>query len=135
MNNEYISGFFDADGYVTLVKMAKNRRRTIVIGFTNNKIDILEDIKSFLETSGASGIISTKKPRSANHQTSYDLKFVGFNNAKKLIPIINTRHSKKKSRFELIDELIELTPRNGKYTESISNERSIVEDKFLSITI
>lgn len=135
MNNEYISGFFDADGYVTLVKMAKNRRRTIVIGFTNNKIDILEDIKYFLETSGASGIISTKKPRSANHQTSYDLKFVGFNNAKKLIPIINTRHSKKKSRFELIDKLIELTPRNGKYTESISTARSIVEDKFLSITI
>ena len=49
MNWEYISGFFDADGCITISKPTKNKNKTIQISFHNNEIEILENIKKSIK--------------------------------------------------------------------------------------
>lgn len=62
MNWKYISGFFDADGSITLTRNTKNSNKTIQVSFHNNELDILEKIKTFIfENLNVNGSISRKK--------------------------------------------------------------------------
>ena len=49
MNMNYISGFFDADGSITLSVMGKREFRTVKIDFTNTKKSILLEIQEYLK--------------------------------------------------------------------------------------
>ncbi len=131
MNWEYIAGFFDADGSVTIAKCSKGRQRSPQISFHNNEIDILIAIQAFIfKELSIKGHISRKKKAKEHHGQQYDLKYVNFPKCIKLVNNINTIHSKKKNRFGIISKLYSLTPRNGKYTEDILEQRNILELEF-----
>jgi hypothetical protein len=117
----YITGFFDADGYVTLIKSSKkDTSKTPVIGFTNTQCVILETIQTCLKTDfQLTGHISTKKVAKENHAVGYDLKYTGTA-ALKLAELIFTLslHPKKMHRLSLLICCYKnVVPRNGKYTE------------------
>ena len=131
MNWNYITGFFDADGSVTLITRSKGRQKSPQISFHNNDLNILMNIESFIfKTLNLKGHISKKKRTKEHHGQSYDLKYSDFNKCVKIIENIESIHEKKSKRFELIKEIKNLTPRNGKYTEIILNKRKQLEIKF-----
>jgi intein-encoded DNA endonuclease-like protein len=133
MNWEYITGFFDADGSVTIAKNGKGRHRSPQISFHNNELDILLAIQSFiLKELSVKGHISKKKKAKEHHGQQYDLKYVDFPKCILILKKINTLHFKKKKRFNIIEKLYLLTPRNGKYTQNLIDQKNILETEFFT---
>lgn len=131
MDWNYITGFFDADGSVTLVCRNKGRQKSPQISFHNNDLDILISIQFFIfKNLNIKGHISKKRKMKENHGQQYDLKYSDFNKCIKIIENIKSIHEKKIKRFKLIKDLKKLTPRNGKYTEDILDKRKQLEAKF-----
>ena len=134
MNKNYIAGFFDADGYITICKNSKKQEPIPTIGFTNNVKSILEEIQNFIYSkTNLKGSISLKKARCENHNDSYDLKYRGFNSCIKLIKLIPIIHPKKYKRCKLIAKIHSYTPRNGKYSPEILEKRRELCEEFLHI--
>lgn len=133
MNWEYISGFFDADGCISLTSTHRGKNKTIQLSFHNNEKDIIDSIQAFiLDELGVKGHISLKKARQETHKDSYDLKYV-YVNALKVANNLVSKHPKKKRKIELYNLIQEKTKRNGKYTEQEIQERKILEEQFFQI--
>ena len=131
MDWNYITGFFDADGSVTLTVRSKGRQRSPQISFHNNELSILVDIQSFIfRTLNIKGHISKKKKVKECHGQAYDLKYYDFNKCIKIIDNIKSIHEKKIKRFNIIREINNLTPRNGKYNDTILEKRNQLEIEF-----
>lgn len=131
MNWDYISGFFDADGSITMTSPSKNKNKTIQVSFHNNELNILTDIEKFINNDlNIKGIISLKKAKKKTHSDSYELKYTfqrGYIVSQKLISI----HPKKKYRIEIYDEIQKFTKRNGKYSkEELEHRNSLIEEFF-----
>lgn len=132
MNKSYVSGFFDADGYVTVMKPNSNEEPTVVIGFTNCYLTILLSIQELLSTElDIKGVIRTKKPSKENHSVAYDLRFRGIKKCLLLAAYLESVHPKKRFRLDLIKELSSNTPRNGKYTEEVKQKRNYIVQQML----
>jgi len=118
MNIQYITGFFDADGSITLSKTSKDSTyRTIKIDFTNVELAVLKEIEYYLLQQGIKGYFATKPARKATHQISYALSYK-YNNALKLCKLIQSKHPKKLHRINTILKYHNIvTKRNGKYTD------------------
>lgn len=117
MNWDYITGFFDADGSITACVMHKGGNRTIQVSFSNNEIDILNQIKDFIEKDiGIKGHISKKKTYSLNHNTPYELSYRYLNGLKVANKMLSI-HPKKLHRIKIYNLIQANTKRNGKYTE------------------
>ena len=68
MSWDYISGFFDADGSLTLTINKAQQFKTVQLSFHNNELSILEEIRQFIENElGIKGSIATKKPEKEAH--------------------------------------------------------------------
>lgn len=132
MNKSYVSGFFDADGYITIAKPNSNEEPTVTIGFTNCYLDILLNIQKCLEKDlDIKGTIKTKKAYKENHSVSYDLRFRGIKKGLLLSDYLESAHPKKRSRLDLIKDLNRYTPKNGQYTEEIKQKRNEIVQKML----
>jgi hypothetical protein len=132
MNTQWLSGFFDADGYITLVKSNKSDvAKHVAVGFTNTEKSILLEIQSYITSKyNLKGYISTKKIKKENHKTGYDLKY-SFDNGLSLIFLVNTIHPKKKHRKKVVlDEYKSVVKRNGKYSSEDLQKLSDFETKF-----
>lgn len=119
ITDEYISGFFDADGSISMGRASKNDPfKTIKIDFTNTQLSILLEIKQYLlEKYGIPTAISTKPAKSENHQVSYTLSASSNQRCFELCKIIKSRHPKKKHRINTILKYHNIvTKRNGKYS-------------------
>ena len=133
MNWEYISGFFDADGCITLTAKSSGKNKTIQISFHNNELEILQEIQSFiLQELNVKGHISLKKARKEQHKDSYDLKYV-YQNGLKVANMLNLKHPKKKRKIEIYNLIQRKTKRNGKYNEQELLERNNLEKAFFQI--
>lgn len=133
MTWEYISGFFDADGYITLSRVKKNAHRTPVIGFTNVEITILETIRDFIKAElNINGFISTKRKKGTND--SYDLQYNYLPKTVAMGKKMKSIHRKKKHRLNMVvEQLPSIVPRNGKYTKEQLLKREEFEERFYSI--
>ena len=131
MNWDYITGFFDADGSITLARVSRDTNKCPQLSFHNNELDILINIKDFIEKElNIKGFISKKRKVKEHHGQAYDLKYVNFPKCLKIINHLKSIHSKKVKRFEVISKLYPLTPRNGKYTKEMFEQRIILEQEF-----
>lgn len=134
MNWEYISGFFDADGHITLSTTNKGKNKTVCVGFTNIDLRLLEEIKEFIdiEISGK-GSISKRTSKEEHHSTCYNLVY-RYNLGLLVAGKINSKHYKKRKKIKLvIDEYKKVTPRNGKYTEDMLKIREKFINEFFSL--
>lgn len=134
MNKDYITGFFDADGYITISKEHKNENAIPVIGFTNNVLEILLEIQEIIYNDlKLKGHISKKVPKNENHSIGYDLKYKGISKCILISNYLNSKHPKKKLRFELLVDLHKATKRNGKYTKEELLIRNNICETLLNI--
>lgn len=133
MSWDYISGFFDADGSLTLTTNKAQQFKTVQLSFHNNELSILEEIRQFIENElGIKGSIATKKPEKEVHNVAYDLKYVYFSKVNKVLICINSKHPKKSHRIKISFELELVTPRNGKYSDVLLMKRQAKEIEFFA---
>ncbi|MEN8139505.1 MAG: LAGLIDADG family homing endonuclease [Bacteroidota bacterium] len=131
MNWSYISGFFDADGSITLAKVKGNNQKTIQLSFHNTKLEILEAIQAFIYLKlGIKGFIAKKRAKKDNHADSYDLKYVYLTKCLSILKHINTLHPLKLHRKTVAFKFAIVTPRNGKYTDEILAKRDKLVQEF-----
>lgn len=116
MNIQYISGFFDADGSITLTKSSKGSfYRYPKIDLTNTKLKILQSIQKYLKLQDIKSYISNKPARKQTHSISYVLS-ISNNYAIKLCNLLTSHHPMKYHRINVILKYYTLvTLRNGKY--------------------
>ena len=131
MNIQYISGFFDADGSVTLSARKKGEFKSPQLSFSNTEYKLLKEIEKFLlQNYNIKGYISTKKQIKENHAIAYDLKYTG-SYAKILSKILKLNHSKKLHRTNCINKYYNVvTKRNGKYNNNELSKKLAFERLF-----
>lgn len=124
MDWNYINGFFDADGSISLIKKHPNRKRSITLYFSNSERNILESIQAFiLKETSIKGHLVSKKTYKENHSPQYDLRY-SDGQAFLLVPFLKSIHPKKAHRLEVAKRYKSVTPRNGKYTEEMLEKRN-----------
>lgn len=129
----YISGFFDADGSISIINN-KSKYKIPQISFHNTELIILENIQQYLyDNYNIKGYISKKPAKKINHKDSYDLKYV-YNNAYNLCGILISFHPKKIHRINVINKFYKkVTPRNGKYSKSLKKRKLAFERLFFIV--
>ena len=133
MSWDYISGFFDADGSLTLSINKAQQSKTIQLSFHNNELSILHEIRQFIENElNIKGSIATKLPKKDVHNVAYDLKYVYYSKVNRILSHINSKHPKKSHRIKISFALEKLTPRNGKYTDEVLKEKKALEEMFFA---
>jgi hypothetical protein len=133
MNWNYISGFFDADGSISYVVNTKNKPKIPQISFHNCKLEILEQIKDFIQTDlGIKGFITVKKSYKENHNTAYDLKYSHLPKCLLLSTKLKSYHPSKIMRLKSLPVVKEMTPRNGKYSKTLLEKRTTYIDQLLT---
>lgn len=117
MTINYISGFFDADGSISMsYNNKKDRYKSLHIDFTNTEKDILTLIQKFLKNENISSVLTCKKKYKINHNKGFTLKISGNQNCIKLCRILKSNHPKKLHRINTILKYHnKVTKRNGKY--------------------
>jgi intein-encoded DNA endonuclease-like protein len=134
MNWNYISGFFDADGSITLSKPSNSKFKTVFISFHNNELAILEAIRDFIyKELQIKGVIVTKTPKKENHNIAYDLKYDFLEKTVMIIKKMKLLHPKKKHRIKMTLALHAIVPRNGKYSSSMLLTRQKIEEDFFKV--
>jgi hypothetical protein len=133
MDINYISGFFDADGSITMSYASKTSPyRTIKIDFTNTELDILLKIKDFLfKNYNLNLTISTKQARKENHSISYTLACGSNQKCLELCRLLTSHHPKKIHRINTVLKYHDsVTKKNGKYSEKENTRRLAYERLF-----
>jgi hypothetical protein len=128
---EYISGFFDADGSISLIRIHPNEQKSIQVSLCNNERLVLMRMKEYLfKNYKIKGSVSKKKPRKHGHSANYELKYTR-NSALKLIALLNSLHPKKKYRIDIATKYYQVvTIRNGKYNETQLMRKAAFERLF-----
>lgn len=103
------------------------------VQFSNNEKHILEYIAVVLQP--ATGYITKKKPRRANHAMGYDLTYRSDAALAVCALLVDRiRHLSKKARMKLLlDGYKQVTPRNGKYTSKQKLAKEVFEAEFFAI--
>lgn len=135
MNLQYISGFFDADGSITLCKQTStDKYKSIKLDFTNTYPTILYEIKSYLwENYQIPTYISIKPSKKVNHAIGYALSTNSSQSSLKLCRILLSHHPKKRHRINTVLKYHDLvTQRNGKYNNKQIMRKLAYERLFFS---
>lgn len=118
MDWNYISGFFDADGSIMLVRSRANEHPTIHLSFHNNDLELLLDIKRFIkDATGIDGRMATKHPVKKTHKVAFDLKYYGQKALSIISHMLSIQKAKKHKIATCLKFYIVVTPRNGRYSE------------------
>lgn len=133
MNISYISGFFDADGSITMCRQrASDPYKTLKIDFTNTKLEILLEVQRYLqEEYGLTLSITTKPPRKDTHSVSYVLSTSANRVCYILCQLLQSEHPMKRHRINTVLKYHNLVVvRNGKYNERQKQRRLAYERLF-----
>ena len=87
INEHYIAGFFDGEGYI-----AKDRA---LIVMTNTEKSIIDETSQYLKNHNIENVVITEQPKNNNYLTAYRLRVYGIKNVKKFIDLIPIRHPDK----------------------------------------
>ena len=127
----YLAGLIDGEGTVTLSRRHLKDQRQLVVSIANTERQILEWT---LDTVGA-GKITGKRIVSALHSPSFTCSTSNRQALQLLEQIAPYLRSYKATRAKvIIENYINLTPRNGRHTEDIRTERNRFRTLVLGIT-
>ncbi len=126
----YIAGIIDGEGTISLTRKHRGEHRQLMVSISSTEPPLL---KYVLKVIGA-GRITNKCTYRDNHTPSVTY---AISNRQALAVLEQVRpylKTYKVKRAELIlHSYIRLTPRNGKYTQALLEERDIFIEKFLRL--
>lgn len=124
----YIAGLIDGEGTVTLVRKHKSEHRQLSVSISSTELPLLDFVKS------ATGVgkITTKKISKSHHSPSFTYAVYNRQALNVLEQIFLFLRSYKRARAELIlDNYLDLTPRNGKYSKDLLARKNEFERQVL----
>ena len=126
----YIAGIIDGEGTITLARKHRSENRQLAISISNTERYLLDYI---LLVVGA-GKITTKRTYKSHHKSSFTYAIYNRQALCLLAQVHLYLRTYKARRSELIlENYIELTPRNGKYTDEQRMARKNFENTILRI--
>ncbi len=116
----YIAGLIDGEGTVSLTRKHRSDNRQVVVSISNTERPLLEYV---IEQVGA-GKITAKRTYSNKHTPSFTYAVTNRQALDLLRQIVPYLKTYKAGRTQiLLNDYVRLTPRNGKYTESLHAAR------------
>ncbi len=126
----YIAGLIDGEGTITLTRKHSNENRQLAITVSNTERGLLDYV---LEAVGA-GKITNKRVAQAHHTPSFTYAIYNRQALNLLKQVHRHLRTYKADRAALIlQNYLNLTPRNGKYTERKRLARLHFETAVLAI--
>lgn len=126
----YIAGLIDGEGTITLTSEHRGERRRLVVSIANTEMELL----SFVLAATGVGKITKKRTARSEHTPSFAYRLTSQQALALLAQIQPYLRSYKSKRSEFaLTHYTRLTPRNGKYSEALAQERRKFESMFLSI--
>jgi hypothetical protein len=126
----YIAGLVDGEGTITLTRKHRNENRQLALTISSTEKIVLEFVK---ETLGA-GKITRKRTARTHHSPSFT--YAVYNRQalqilQQIHPYLRTYKAKRSAL--ILRYYLAMTPRNGKYTESLRQARLQFEAAVLEI--
>jgi intein/homing endonuclease len=126
----YLAGLIDGEGTIGLTRRHRGEERQLVISISNTELGLLEYV---LKTIGA-GRITTKRTYKNTHSRSFTFAIDNRQALALLEQVSPYLRTYKSARAQLVlDHYVKLTPRNGRYTDAMKEERHSFENRFLAI--
>ena len=124
----YLAGLIDGEGTVTLSRKHAGEMRQLVVSISNTERDILE----FVLVCVGAGKLTRKRTSKGHHTPSYAYAVWNRQALALLAQIEPYMTSYKRQRAQLaLADYVRLTPRNGKYSESMRIKRGAFENLML----
>ena len=127
-SSAYIAGIIDGEGTITLSRFSKTAKyRYLVVSVSSTTIQILEFLQSKY-----GGSISKQKVYKKHHKQSWSWKLESRRALGLLcdvLPFLLEPEKARRARLAL-SRYLEVTPRNGKYTEEMSEAKLAFEAEF-----
>ena len=126
----YAAGLFDGEGSISLVRQKNNRSHSPQVSVASNDYEVLA---WFQKRFG--GSIVTKQPRKATHSVSYDWRLTD-RRALSFLELIRPYLviERKIRRVDLLlNNYLACTPRNGRYSAEIAEQKQALIETFFSL--
>ena len=126
----YIAGLVDADGSISLTRRHRNENRQLVLSISNTDFDLLRQVSMLV----GAGRITKKRTYSQRHTPSGEYKIENRQALELIRQLAPHLLTYKALRADLVIlHYVRLTPRNGRYTDEVSQERARFVQEFLSL--
>jgi hypothetical protein len=126
----YVAGLIDGEGTITLSRLHAGERRRLVVSIVNTELPMLR----FIAEQAGVGKITRKRTTSDRHTPAYTYAVTSRQALQLLEQIVQYLRSYKRQRAMRVLQLYTaLTPRNGKYTPELSQQREAFEMAFLEL--
>lgn len=127
----YIAGLVDGEGTVTLTRKHRGENRQLAVTIASCERALLE----FVATAAGAGKITGKRVTKSAHSPSFAYAIYNrqaLDLIRQIQPYLRT-YKAERCRLAL-DRYLSLTPRNGKYSEVLLQQRNRFETRFLACT-
>jgi|RhiMethySRZTD1v2_1073278.scaffolds.fasta_scaffold2047205_2 hypothetical protein len=126
----YLGGLIDGEGTVTLSRKHAGDMRQLVVSISNTELQILD----FALACIGAGKLTRKRTSEAHHTPSYSYSVWNRHALALLAQVEMYMQSYKRDRARLaLRDYVRLTPRNGKYSQTLLAERAIFECTLLGL--
>lgn len=128
----YIAGIIDGEGSIMLTRFHKNELPSPCVSIASTSIELLTWIK---EVTNIGTIKGKKNYNKDNHKDSFSYVIKHDNTINLLIEIYPylILNDKKKRAHMIINEYKSLTPRNGRYSENLLEQKLDFYKRFIEI--
>lgn len=126
----YAAGLFDGEGSISLVRQNSNRSHSPQVSVASNDCEVLGWLQKRF-----GGSIGTKQPREPTHSISYDWRLTD-RRALAFLTLIRPYLviERKIRRVDLLlNDYITCTPRNGRYTKELAEQKQALIETFFSL--
>lgn len=126
----YVAGLVDADGSISLTRRHRNENRQLVLSISNTDFNLLRQVNLLV----GAGRITKKRTYSHRHKPSGEYKIENRQALELIRQLAPHLLTYKSLRADLVlSDYVRLTPRNGRYTNDIIQERAKFVQDFLSL--
>lgn len=126
----YLAGLIDGEGTVTLSRRNRYKQRGLIVTISNTERPLLEHV---LETVGV-GKITNKRIIKSHHTPSFTYQICNRQALAVLHQVVPFLRSHKAVRAALVlKDYLRLTPRNGRYSVALLDERDTFIRSFFAI--
>jgi len=127
----YLAGLIDGEGSITLSRRYRSGQRQLAVSISNTEKELLNSVMQMI----GAGKLTNKRRDSKLHQQSYTYQISNRQALELLRQTAPFLRGYKRKRAELVLTFyLEVTPRNGRYSEELLLKKRKFEQAFLAIT-
>lgn len=128
----YLAGLIDGEGTIALTRLHRGQNRQLVVSISSTERAMLEWVLQATRV----GKITSKRTASPYHAPGYTYSVANRQALALLAQTSSHLRSYKRERARLVlDHYVKLTPRNGKYGDTLIAERAAFERQFAATSI